>query len=78
MNFQKSFSQDLLKIVSKAVNNKIYGSVEIYFEAGSITQITQRIINKIRQPKKNILHKKDVKPPQVIQEIPPPHASRPA
>lgn len=37
----------LLKILTEAVRNKIYGSVEIYFEEGRMTQITQRIINKI-------------------------------
>jgi hypothetical protein len=41
------FSQELFKILSKASKNKIYGSVEVFFEAGNITQITQRIINKL-------------------------------
>lgn len=47
----KNISQDLVRILGKAVENKMYGSVEIFFEAGSVTQITQRIINKINRPK---------------------------
>ncbi|MBI2011168.1 hypothetical protein HYS91_00215 [Candidatus Daviesbacteria bacterium] len=47
----KNFSKELAKILSEAVNNKIYGSVEIYFESGSVTQITQRIISKINNGK---------------------------
>jgi hypothetical protein len=43
------FESELIEILSKAVNNKIYGSVEIYFENGSITQVTQRIIKKMRK-----------------------------
>ena len=43
----KIISPDLLKILSKANENKIYGSVEIFFESGRVTQITQRIINKV-------------------------------
>lgn len=39
--------KELAKILSQIVKNQIYGSVEIYFEGGHITQITQRIINKI-------------------------------
>lgn len=44
---KKRFSSDIIKIFSKAAEEKIYGSVEVYFEAGNITQITQRIINKV-------------------------------
>lgn len=50
----KTFSNDIVKILTKAVENKIYGSVEVYFEAGNITQITQRIINKVVSRNKNI------------------------
>jgi hypothetical protein len=55
-NGHNKFSQDLLKILLKAAENKIYGSVEVYFEAGKVTQITQRIIKKVTQQKdkKNI------------------------
>lgn len=50
----------LLKILTEVVRNKIYGSVEIYFEEGRMTQITQRIINKINaKPKeKRIVRQK--------------------
>lgn len=34
-------------IISKAMEDKSYGSIEIYLENGKVTQITQRIINKI-------------------------------
>lgn len=47
---KKIASSDPLTIIGNAVKDKIYGSVEIFFEAGSITQITQRIINKIQRP----------------------------
>ena len=50
----KDFSKDLLKIISQAVEKKIYGSIEVYFEAGNVTQITQRIINKIRNQSEKI------------------------
>lgn len=46
-NGENKFSKQFLKIISKSVERRIYGSVEIYFEDGQITQITQRIINKI-------------------------------
>lgn len=46
-NGDLQFSKDLIKILIKAAENKTYGSVEVYFEAGKITQITQRIINKV-------------------------------
>lgn len=42
-------SKQILKIVTQAVTKKIYGSIEIYFEAGKVTQVTQRIINKIQK-----------------------------
>lgn len=48
MDKSKYFSAHLIKIFKKAVDNKIYGSVEVYFESGRITQITQRIINKLQ------------------------------
>lgn len=48
MDESKQLTVDLIKILNKAIDNKIYGSVEIYFESGKITQVTQRIINKVR------------------------------
>lgn len=44
-------SKQILKIVNQAVTNKIYGSIEVYFEAGKVTQVTQRIISKIQKNK---------------------------
>ncbi len=49
MDPQKPYTKDLAKIISQAIEKKIYGSIEVYFEAGNVTQITQRIINKIRR-----------------------------
>lgn len=59
----KNFSNELIKILTKTVKNKIYGSVEIFFEAGNITQITQRIIRKIQKtaPKTQISSEKVTK-----------------
>lgn len=53
-NGGNQYSRELLKIISKAVDRRIYGSVEIYFEDGRITQITQRIINKVDHQKPKI------------------------
>ena len=47
MDSNENFIKDLLLIFKKAVDNKTYGSIEIFFEAGKITQITERVINKI-------------------------------
>ena len=47
MEDNKNFLKNLLSLFRKAVENKTYGSVEIFFEAGKITQITERVINKI-------------------------------
>jgi hypothetical protein len=51
MDSIKNFTDDLSKILSQAMKNKLYGSVEVYFEEGNVTQITQRIINKVKRPK---------------------------
>lgn len=40
--------KDLVRILLNISKNNIYGSVEVFFENGRITQITQRIISKIR------------------------------
>ncbi|OGE14434.1 hypothetical protein A3F00_00040 [Candidatus Daviesbacteria bacterium RIFCSPHIGHO2_12_FULL_37_11] len=47
MEDSRNFLKNLLSLFKKAIENKTYGSIEIYFEAGKITQITERIINKI-------------------------------
>ena len=41
---------ELVIILNRIRDNKIYGSVEIFFENGEVTQITQRIINKVKKP----------------------------
>lgn len=59
---KKNFAQELFKYIQKAVDGKIYGSIEIYFEEGNITQITQRIINKVTaSSKQKAKAKKDLK-----------------
>ena len=51
MKKQEVLSKELIQILTKASEGKIYGSVEIYFEQGQMTQITQRIISKVGRPK---------------------------
>lgn len=46
-NTNKKISADFINIIIKAIENKIYGSIEVYFEEGRVTQITQRIIKKV-------------------------------
>lgn len=58
MDPQKTFSADLIKIINEAMNDKMYGSIEVYFEAGNVTQITQRIINKVDKKTAKISRKK--------------------
>ena len=41
---------DLLNILSKAMDAKVYGSIEVYLEDGQITQISKRVIKKIKRP----------------------------
>lgn len=53
MNDSLSHVLDELKsIIGKIRDNKTYGSVELYFEGGEITQITQRVINKLKKANK--------------------------
>lgn len=52
MDAKKSFPKELFKIIAKSVETGVYGSIEVYFEKGKVTQITQRIINKVHHPKK--------------------------
>lgn len=61
---KKNFTNYIAKIFSKAINNKIYGSIEIYFEEGRVTQVTQRIINKIQHVKNG---QKDISPKVPVQ-----------
>lgn len=53
MDTNKPFSSDLIKLITKWVENKLYGSIEIYFEKGQVTQFTQRIIKKINHEREN-------------------------
>ncbi|MFH0936826.1 MAG: hypothetical protein V1808_00860 [Candidatus Daviesbacteria bacterium] len=46
----KAFFEDLITILTHVVENNIYGSVEIFFEKGEVTQITQRTIKKVHHP----------------------------
>jgi hypothetical protein len=43
--------ENFLNIMTKAMDNKIYGSIEFFFEDGNVTQITQRVIKKINSKK---------------------------
>ena len=49
MEENKGFPQDIIKAILAAIAGRVYGSVEIYFEDGKVTQITQRIIKKINR-----------------------------
>jgi hypothetical protein len=51
MDDPQLISKDILEILKKIRDGKIYGSVEIYFEDGEVTQITQRIIKKVSKKK---------------------------
>lgn len=51
MDSKNSPTTELLNILSKAMNAKEYGSIEIYLEEGQITQISQRVIKKIIRSK---------------------------
>lgn len=44
---QNDLPKTFYEIIAKAITKKSYGSIEIYLEAGKVTQITERIINKI-------------------------------
>lgn len=51
MDPKQNPTTDLLNIINKAMDSNMYGSVEVYLEDGQITQITQRIIKKIKKVK---------------------------
>lgn len=59
---------DLLNILSKAMDAKVYGSIEIYLEEGQITQISQRVIKKIKKPNRSENHQIKVKRSAVIRK----------
>ena len=62
----------LLKILAKAISKKMYGSIELYFEGGKVTQITQRIINKVYHKSEN---GKDKHSPKFSNERPLPNTN---
>lgn len=49
MNYKTLF-ENLVAILTNVFKNGVYGSVEIFFEKGRVTQITQRTIKKINHP----------------------------
>lgn len=62
MDSDKSPTTDLLNILSKAMDANMYGSIEVYLEEGQITQITQRIIKKIRKAKTPVQKRQKTSP----------------
>ena len=48
----QNISPQLVSQVIDAIKNKAYGSVEIYISNYTVTQITERVINKVVGPKK--------------------------
>lgn len=42
-------SEDLIAEIKSSLTGKDYGSVEIYIEAGRVTQITERVIKKTQK-----------------------------
>lgn len=48
----QEISPQLVSQVIDAIKNKAYGSVEIYISDYTVTQITERVINKVSRPKK--------------------------
>lgn len=49
MDSDNNPTTDLLNMLSKAMDSKVYGSIEVYLEEGQITQISQRVIKKIKR-----------------------------
>jgi len=60
----KPVSEGLLAEIKKSLENKDYGSVEIYIESARVVQITERIIRKTNQ--KNEAGKAEMKRPNYI------------
>lgn len=46
----QQISPALISQIVEAIKNKAYGSVEIYVENFTVTQITERTINKVCRP----------------------------
>jgi len=47
----QKISPNLISKIVEVLRNKAYGSVEIYIEDFSVTQITERTITKLNRPK---------------------------
>jgi len=47
----QKISPNLISKIVEVLRNKAYGSVEIYIENFSVTQITERTITKLNRPK---------------------------
>jgi len=47
----QKISPNLISKIVEVLRNKAYGSVEIYIENFSVTQITERTITKLSRPK---------------------------
>lgn len=58
----QQISPALISQIVEAVKNKAYGSVEIYVENFTVTQITERTINKVSRALKSHKHFTSVKP----------------
>lgn len=61
MSDTTSTSQNIVKMLDKIKQNRVYGSLEIYFEDGQVTQVTQRIINKFKAERKEIKQQRSAK-----------------
>ncbi len=50
----QNISPQLVSQIIDAIKNKAYGSVEIYISNYTVTQITERVINKVARPRKSL------------------------
>ena len=72
MNNQDDIKKQVLDLLKRISEKRVYGSVEIFFEDGKITQVTQRIIKKISKksstsaPKSKVLEKSDDLMPEFV------------
>lgn len=44
-----NLTDQFLNLLKRISEKKVYGSIEIFFEEGKVTQITQRVIKKINR-----------------------------
>ena len=62
MDSDNNPTTDLLNMLSKAMDSKVYGSIEVYLEEGQITQISQRIIKKMKKNRATPVKSKPLSP----------------